>query len=139
VHVFWHDGPRPLYLYLGGYGISVPDGAEMERDETPEEVAIAGGGNHSILHVLQAPGPGRLDAEVLEPRPGWLHSHSFGGRGAFPHWQSAEPVRSNHPVVVYVNGTRGRDPVVPPITVHTEGDTMRVTFEGKPFEIHVPY
>jgi hypothetical protein len=138
VHVFWHDSPRPLYLYLGGYGISVPHGGSLGRGENPAEIAIAGGGNHSVLHVVEAPVRGRLDAELLEPRPGWLHSHSFGGRGAFPHWESAEPVPSNHPVVVYVNGTRDRVPVIPTIAVRTEGDTMRVTFEGRRFEIRVP-
>jgi hypothetical protein len=138
VHVFWHDCPRPLYLYLGGYGISVPHGASMERSETRDQITIAGGGNHSVVHVVQGPDPGRLDAELLEPRPGWLHSHNFGGRGAFPHWESAAPVPSNRPVVVYVNGTRARAPVVPAITVRTEGDTMRVTFEGRRFEVRVP-
>jgi hypothetical protein len=116
----------------------VPHGGSLERGAGPAEIAIAGGGNHSVLHVLQAPVRGRLDAELLEPRPGWLHSHSFGGRGAFPHWESAAPVPSNHPVVVYVNGTRDRVPVIPTIAVRTEGDTMRVTFDGRRFEIRVP-
>ena len=60
-----------------------------------------------MMKVIQGPA-GKLAAELLPPREGWLHSHNFGGRGAFPHWESAEAVLSNTPVVVYVNGARDR-------------------------------
>ena len=137
VHVFWHDSARPVYLYLGGYGISVPGGAEMTREATRDRIAIDGGENHSVIEVLRAPSSS-LDAEILEPRDGWLHSHSFGGRGAFPHWQSNEPVSANVPVVVYVNGTRGRKPEVPLVTVEAGPGALVVTFEGHTYSIRVP-
>jgi hypothetical protein len=137
VHVFWHDSARPVYLYLGGYGISVPDGVEMTREATRDRIAIDGGENHSVIEVLRAPGSS-LDAEVLEPRDGWLHSHSFGGRGAFPHWQSKEPVHANVPVVVYVNGTRGRKPDLPVVTVDKGPHVLIVTFEGRTHSIRIP-
>jgi hypothetical protein len=137
VHVFWHDSGRPVYLYLGGYGVSVPDGDEMTRQGSTDRVAIDGGENHSVIAVIRAPSSS-LDAEVLEPRDGWLHSHSFGGRGAFPHWQSKAPVRANTPIVAYVNGTRGRRPAVPPVTVEVEAHALVVTFEGRKYAIRVP-
>lgn len=137
VHVFWHDSGRPVRLYLGGYGISVPDGGEMTREGSPDRIAIAGGQNHSVMQVVRAPSSA-LDAELLEPRKGWLHSHNFGGRGAFPHWQSKEPVHANTPVVLYVNGARGRDPEIPPVAVETQPHALVVTFEGRRYTIRLP-
>jgi hypothetical protein len=139
VHVFWHDSGRAVFLYLGGYGISVPHDGEMTRDESPGRIAIEGGGNHSVMQVLLAPESGSvLDAEVVEPRPGWRHSHNFGGRGAFPHWQSGAPVHANTPVVVYVNGTRGRKPEPPRVEVAAEPGALKVTLEGVRHSIRVP-
>ena len=137
VHVFWHDSGRPVYLYLGGYGISVPSGGEMTRKDSPDGIAIEGGENHSLMQVVRAPAS-LLGAELLEPRAGWISSHSFGGRGAFPHWQSKQPVHANTPVVVYVNGTRGRKAEVPPVTVESEPHALVVTFEGRRYAIRVP-
>lgn len=138
VHVFWHDSGRPVRLYLGGYGISVPHGRDMGRLQGPGWISIQGGGNHSVMKVIQAP-DGELRAEMLPPREGWLHSHNFGGQGAFPHWVSSGTVLSNTPVVVYVNGTRNRKPIVPDIRVHTDRDIMTVRFEGREFRVPVPY
>jgi len=138
VHVFWHDSGRPVYLYLGGYGISVPHGGQFQRESAPGRIYIQGGENHSVIRVLQAPA-GALESELLEPRPGWLHSHNFGGRGAFPFWRSSAPVNSNVPVVVFVNGSRGRKPSEPEIQVHTDRGQMRILFEGREHCIRLPY
>ncbi|MCE5273046.1 DUF2264 domain-containing protein [bacterium] len=139
VHVFWHDSGRPVYLWLGGYSISVPQGGKLESEKAQGRLEIAGGGNHSLIRVLQGPA-GVLQSELVEPRPGWLHSHNFGGRGAYPFWHSTEPVGANVPVVVYVNGTRGRTPVEPQsLAVRTERDRMYITFEGREYCIRVPY
>ena len=138
VHVFWHTSARPHYLYLGGYGISVPHGSELAKEERGDCLVIDGGENHSIMKVLQAP-EGALSAELLEPRPGWLHSHNFGGRGAFPHWRSSAPVPSNTPVALYVDGTRGRPPVDAQIALSNYPGVLKVTFEGKIYEIKVPF
>ncbi len=115
----------------------VGDDGEVTREGSAHRIAIAGGENHSVMQVVRAPSSA-LDAELLEPRKGWLHSHSFGGRGAFPHWQSKEPVHANTPVVLYVNGTRGRNPEIPPVTVETRPRTLVVAFEGRTYTIRVP-
>ncbi len=138
VHVFWHNSARPVYLYLGGYGISVPHGETLQEEHKQDCLIIHGGENHSILKVLLAP-PGKLEFELLEPRPGWLHSHNFGGKGSFPHWQSSSPVLSNTPVAFYVDGTRGRKPVGPNISISRNKGLLRVTFEGKTHLIKLPY
>jgi len=125
---------------LGGYGISVPQESPMVREESPGWIEIEGGDNHSAMQVIRSPEAGSvLAAEVVEPRPGWLYSHSFGGKGAFPHWQSSVPVPANTPVIVYVNGTRDRKPRPPKLAVEQEGGTLVVILEGRPYRIRVPY
>ncbi|HUU28815.1 MAG TPA: DUF2264 domain-containing protein [archaeon] len=138
VHVFWHTSGRPTYLYLGGYGISVPHGGELKKETREGCLVIHGGENHSIIKVLEAP-PGNLESELLEPRPGWQHSHNFGGKGAFPHWQSSSPVKSNTPVVIYVDGIRDRMPVDPLISLHRDMGNLEITFEGQTHLVRVPY
>jgi hypothetical protein len=138
VHVFWHDSPTPHYLYLGGYGISVPHGSTLTRQTGDDWLVIHGGVNHSMIRMLEAPA-GVLADEVVEPRPGWLHSHSFGGKGAFPHWQSKAPVPANTVVVAYVDGLRDRSPVVPEILVRHERGNLEIVLDGKTHTIHVPY
>jgi len=91
-----------------------------------------------MIKVLQAP-PGKLEFELLAPRTGWQHSHNFGGRGAFPHWQSRSPVPSNTPVAIYVDGTRDRKPVDPIISLSCDNGFLRVTFEGETHLIQLPY
>jgi len=148
VHIFWHNSPTPHFLYLGGYGISVPHDAAMTRESGKDWLAIDAGGNHSIVKVLDAP-EGLLAEEILEPKPGWLHSHSFGGRGAFPHWQSKAPVSANTIVAIFVDGARdtasgvdgagGHTLIAPEIAVEREHGALKVTFEGKVYTVKVPY
>ena len=138
VHVFWHNSPRPAWLYLGGYGIMVPMGGSLKKESREACLVIHGGENHSIIKVLQAP-EGALESELLEPRPGWMYSHNFDGKGAFPHWQSSAPVPANKPVVFYVDGTRGRLPLDPDISILCEKGLMRITFEGITRCVKVPY
>ena len=134
VHVFWHNCAKPLYLYLGGYGISVPHGQNLRQNPSGRSLLIEGGGNYSVMELLHAP-PGELKANLIEPRPGWLHAHLFGGKGAFPCWRSSEPVNPNIPVVIYIDGTRGRSPVVPQITVQTSPGTMRIKVDDVQYEV----
>jgi hypothetical protein len=138
VHIFWHNSPRPVYLYLGGYGISVPEGGSLSQDRGDNRLTIQGGENRSIMKVLQAP-EGSLSAELLEPRPGWRYSHNFDGRGAFPHWQSAAPVSSNTPVAIYVDGVRGRPIIDPEISLHLDRGLLSVRFEGRTHLVRLPY
>ena len=138
VHVFWHNSPTPHYLYLGGYGISLPDDSAITRESGNGSLVIHGGGNHSMMQVLDAP-EGLLAEDILEPRPGWLHSHSFGGKGAFPHWRSKAPVPANTPVAVYVHGSRGRKLIAPEFATQREEGTLNITVDDKAFQVKLPY
>ncbi|MFC1613659.1 DUF2264 domain-containing protein [Gemmatimonadota bacterium] len=138
VHVFWHNSGRPAYLHLGGYGISVPHEETLRKELRDGCLIIHGSENHSIMKVLLAP-PGELKSDLLEPQPGWLHSHNFGGRGAFPYWRSNSAVPANTPVAIYVDGTRGRVPADPAIRLSREKGILRITFEGETRIVRLPY
>jgi hypothetical protein len=138
VHVFWHNSPTPHFLYLGGYGISVPHGSTMTHEDGRASLSIHGGPHHSLIQMLDAP-DGFLEAEIFEPRTGWLHSHSFGGKGAFPHWRSKRPVAANTIVAAYVDGAKDRLPVSPNISVTRARGTLTIRLEGDVHVIRVPY
>jgi hypothetical protein len=55
VHVFWHNYPDPIYLYLGGYGISVQNGNTLEELETKEGILIHGGDYFSVIRPQKLP------------------------------------------------------------------------------------
>ena len=57
VHVFWHDSGRPLRLYIGGYGISVPHDKDMGKQES--EGRNRDRGRRKPLHDESDPGPRR--------------------------------------------------------------------------------
>jgi hypothetical protein len=137
VHVFWHTDGRPLWMHLGGYGISVPHGSEPSVDQSAGELTVRGGENSSMMRVIHAP-QGKLAWRVLEPRKGWLHTHNQQGRGAFPWWQSDQPVPGNTPVVVFVEGARGRSIAPPQVSVCLEDEALTVTFEGIDYKIDIP-
>ena len=137
VHVFWHSSPKPAFLYLGGYGISIPHGESPRQLRRETQLQVSGGAYHSLIKVLDAP-PGRLIAEVLEPRRGWSHSHLYGGRGAFPHWQSNSPVPPHVPVVIYVDGAKDRDLIEPPISVRRQDCGLQIQMAGKTYTVSIP-
>ncbi len=137
VHVFWHNSTRPAYLAIGGYSFSIPFGESLSRRQSRNSLLIGGGGNRSIVKVLAGPA-GSFGAELLEPRKGWNASHIFGGRGAFPCWKSNQPVPPNTPVVVYVNGTHGRELLVPEIKVSRCDGSVKITFAGTRYTVPVP-
>ncbi|MBN2288232.1 MAG: DUF2264 domain-containing protein, partial [Candidatus Glassbacteria bacterium] len=138
VHVFWHNSARPIYLHLGGYGIRVAHGGKLEIQSADNTLLLGSGGNHSVLRLLQGP-PGAIRHLLLEPRPGWANSHSFGGKGAFCYWRSSRPVPPNTVVAAYVDGTCGRAPVQPEITLHQARDMLQVRFDGETYRIKIPY
>lgn len=138
VHVFWHNHPDPLYLHLGGYGISVPQGGRLSEEREKDRLLINGGENFSVVQIVQAP-EGEMKAELLTPREGWTNSHLFGGEGAFPYWRSLKPVPPRVPVIIYTNGTRGRKPAAVPIQLRQSPGLLRIQLEGKWYEIEIPY
>jgi hypothetical protein len=137
VHVFWHSSPKPAYLYLGGYGISIPHGESPRQLRRKTQLQVSGGAYHSLMRILDAP-PGRLTAEVLEPRRGWSHSHLWGGRGAFPHWQSNSPVPPHVPVVIYVDGAKDRDLIESPISVRRQDCGLQIQSAGRIYTVSIP-
>lgn len=136
VHVFWHNYPDPLYLSIGGYGISIPRNHTLEEDKTAQSVCIHGGDYHSTLQTIFAP-EGRLYSTLLKPRDGWEHTHLFGGLGAFCSWQSQKGVPPHTPVVVYVNGTKGRMPANANVNAAEISGGLVITFEGKQYRIKI--
>ena len=138
VHVFWHNSARPLYLWLGGYGISLPQGRELEKSSQPQQIAISADRYYSSIRILDAPA-GQLKLDRLEPRQGWSHSHLFGGKGVFPYWVSDGAVPPNSAVVAYVSAARDRVPAEPQIGLRKSTGLLEVSFEGVDYRIDLPY
>jgi len=136
VHIFWHNYPDPLYLSVGGYGISVPHGTNPVESRSAGKISIQGGDYYSVLRALHAPG-GDVRYDLLKPREGWTHTHLYGGLGAYCSWQSSEGVRPHTPVVVYVNGTKNRQPSEPDVKVSSVPGGLLITFEGKEYRINI--
>lgn len=137
VHIFWHSYPDPIYLSLGGYGISIPIGSEPMKKAIDRGLMINGGGNYSLLQLLKTPA-GKVSDMVLKPREGWAASHLFGGQGAYVNWQSRVAVPPHQPVVIYVNGTRNRIPKTGDIKVISSPGKLKIRFEGKWYNIEAP-
>lgn len=136
VHVLWHTHARPIHLHLGGYGISVAPGAKPEIAGQPEHIHLHAGDYHSWMRAVHGPA-GDFDSRVLAPRAGWLHSHLFGGRGAFPYWRSRETVAAFVPLVFHVDGSRGRAPDRPKLSVRTVSRGLEISFGDRAFTIEL--
>ena len=136
VHIFWHNYPDPLYLSVGGYGISIPNGDTLQETPSEQGLCIHGGDYYSTIQAVCTP-EGNLYSTLLTPRKGWKHTHLFGGLGAYCSWQSKAGVPPHTPVVVYVNGTKDRVPANVKINVARIYDGLVITFEGKQFQIKI--
>ncbi len=134
VQVFWHTWAQAMHLYLGGYGISVASGRQPDITPAGRSLRLQAGEYHSWMEALHGP-EGRFKSRLLTPRPGWLHSHLFGGHGAYPSWHSLEPAPPYEPVAIYVDGSRNRRPVTPAIAIERSGGLLRVKFEGRQTDI----
>lgn len=136
VHIFWHNYPDPLYLSIGGYGISVPHNSQVEEYKSADGILIKGGVYYSTLQSIQTP-EGSVSSTVLKPREGWEHTHLFGGLGAFCSWQSTKGVPPHTPVIVYVNGAKNRVPAKAIVKTEAMPGGLVVTFEGKEYDIKI--
>lgn len=136
VHVFWHNYPDPLYLSVGGYGISIPHNGTLQETPSGQRLCIQGGDYYSTIQAVFTP-EGNLYSTLLTPRKGWEHTHLFGGLGAYCSWQSKAGVPPHTPVVVYVNGTKGRVPANVKINVTRTYNGLVITFEGKQYQIKI--
>lgn len=138
LHVFWHNSATPLYLWMGGYGISVPHGTTAEQNHAADSTfEVHTGRYHSYIRHVFGP-EGKSETREVEPQPGFLHSHLFGGCGVFPRWISSLKVSPHEPVVVYVHGTRDREPLISDITARRDSDRLKITFEGRQWTVALP-
>lgn len=136
VHVFWHNNPDPLYLSIGGYGISVPAKSNLKEVKKENSIVIQGGDYYSMIQAVYAPS-GVVGSSLLVPRSGWEHTHLFGGQGAFCSWRSVSGVPPHTPVVVYVNGSKERPLSEVEVKVVEMPGGLIINFEGKEFQIKV--
>ncbi len=138
LHVFWHNSARPVFLGMGGYGISVERGQAPRVTRDTSTISLEAGPYRTVLREVYGP-EGVFRDRLLEPREGWHHSHLFGGRGAYPWWQSSRRVEPNTPVAIYVHGVRGRRLPEPELIVHSAPGALQIDFEGRRYAIPVPY
>ena len=138
IHVFWHNYPDPIYLYLGGYGLSMPETNDLTEKKMNSFIQIEGGEYRSVVQAIQAV-DGKFESEVLIPREGWKHTHLFGGIGAFPFWRSNDPVSPNIPQVFYVNGTKRRNANPVEVKIHINQGILNIQFEANAYSIQIPY
>ncbi len=137
IHIFWHTYPDPIYMYLGGYGISVNPDQKMDIEKTEDTILLHNGNYYSVIHAIQVP-EGKFESNQLIPEEGWNATHLFGGQGAYPCWHSSYPVPPYIPLIFYVNGTRGRKPLNGPVEVTRNGNELKIRFEGKWYTVYVP-
>ncbi len=137
LHIFWHTSATPAYMHLGGYGISVPHGQKPRPEISDNTLSIQSDSFSSAMKVIQAP-QGQLQYHHLDVRPGWKHSHLFGGRGAYPFWVSDQPVPPNTPCAIYVDGTASRELEMPDIEIVKSKMYMDITIGKKPHRIKIP-
>lgn len=138
LHIFWHNSPRPSWLHLGGYGISVAHGEALSTTAKDHRITLQSGPNSSAIEVIQAP-EGTLEPILLEPREGWQHSHNFEGKGAYPIWRSQKRISSNEVIILHVDGARGRPLQAPDISVERAGEHLHITFEGRSHTVQIPH
>jgi hypothetical protein len=138
IFVFWHNYPDPVYLHMGGYGISLQASKDLAEMKSDTAIHIDGGQYHSVIQAIQA-ADGKLESTILIPREGWKHTHLFGGIGAFPYWRSNDPVPPNVPQVFYVNGTRNRMANMVDAKILTYHGVLKIHFEGYDYSVRIPY
>jgi hypothetical protein len=137
IHVIWHSYPDPVFLYMGGYGISTSGQVQIVPDLITNGNLIGNSNFYSMIQVLNSV-EGQIKTETLIPREGWSASHLFGGTGAWPYWKSTKAILPGKPVVFFVNATRGRKPFIPEVNVLTKPDKLSIRFEGKWYDISIP-
>ena len=102
-----------------------------EKDSLELALRVRAGSYESLLKAVRAP-EGSFETVTLDPRPGWNHSHLFGGTAAYPQWTSKEPVPARTLVIFYSDGARGEPLEIPEFS--TAKDQMEeglwIKFEG---------
>jgi hypothetical protein len=136
VHIFWHNYPDPIYLHLGGYGIAVPLDEKNSDEHSENGLLVKSPTYYSLMTAINTP-KGEFTSQLLEPKAGWIYTHLFDAKGAFPKWRSTNPVPPFTPVVIYVNATKGRSPQSSQIKSKSNNGRLDIQFEGKSFDIKI--
>jgi hypothetical protein len=118
VHGIYHTYPRPLYVRVAGYGIAVEHGKTCKESLNRDELTLSLEAEpfQSVLKILEAP-EGKFETIPVSPRPGWNHSHLFGGTAAFPQWTSKKPVPPKTLVIFYTDAARQEKIALPEFSV----------------------
>ena len=136
IHILWHNHPEPIYLHIGGYGISAIDKDSVKSQINNGIINITTGSYLSTLEVLKAPA-GKIEEILLQPNPKSKSSHLFGGFGVYPEWRSLAPVLPHTPVIFYTNGCRNRASTkYTPVISYANG-VLNIKVENKEFNISV--
>ncbi len=138
IHIFWHDYPEPIFLYLGGYAIRLNQDELINSVINENEITINSEEYYSVLKSLKTYN-GDFKSEIINPRAGWDNTHLFGGKGAFTSWKSKTPIPPLTPIIIYTNGTRGRKPLYSSMKIVENQGEIKIFFEGKWVEIKIPY
>ena len=133
VHCVYHTYPKPLYMRVAGYGITVQHGSKSTESLSREKQTLTLDAEpfESVLRILNAPA-GKLETVSLSPRSGWNHSHLLGGTAAFPQWTSSEPVPPKTVVIFYTDAAQDEKIELPELSVLKDRleEGLWVRFEG---------
>lgn len=131
VQCVYHTYPKPLYIRVAGYGISVPHGEKAGEIRAESRLRVKSESFQSLLSILQAP-EGKLETVAVLPRQGWNHSHLLGGTAAFPQWTSNQPVPPRTLVIFYTDAARDEEIEPPEVEVFKDRleEGFWVRFEG---------
>lgn len=137
IHVFHHTAEEPRYLAIGGYAVRVPHGERAMMEAREAGLVVTSGEMWSVMLRLAGPA-GRFVMEELHPRPGFKHSHLFGGWAAWPRWVSSQPVPPGTRCVVFVDAARRAetpDVEEPDISAAGQGGRMTIRVGEQSFVV----
>lgn len=139
LHVFWHTAPEPRYLTVGGWSVQIEHSEQPTVTSAGDAMAAASREMWSVMRMLAPSVPGVVVLEEVRPRPGFKHSHIFGGWAAYPRWTSRGPVASGMKIAVFVDAARRTESPMPPtsmpVDVQPYGQGFRVTLGGVAMDV----
>ena len=107
LHTFWHESDGPRFLALGGYAVQIPHGEQPRIETASGRILLQSTRMWSVLEI-RGEAPGTVAVEEVRPRPGFAHSHLFGGWAAFTIWKSTRPVAPGVKISIWVDAGLGK-------------------------------